>query len=144
MTAHIAILEDDGARTAAMRVRLTESFPNYEFVFFNNAPDMIELLRDHLPSAVLICLDHDLGPSRTRNGEAFDPGTGQDVVNYLATQNPLCPVIIHTANYLAAPGMELMLSESGWTCCRVVPVDNLEWIDNAWIHEIRWYLANQP
>jgi hypothetical protein len=141
---YIAILEDDDERVAAMRNRLEEYFSGYSPVFFDNAPDMIEWLRDHLPSTVLISLDHDLGPSRTCNGDVFDPGTGQDVVNYLATQKPSCPVIIHTANYLAAPGMELMLNESGWTCCRVVPVDNLEWIGNAWIHEIRWYLGNQP
>jgi len=137
MTAHIAILEDDEGRTDAMRVRLREFFPNYEPVFFDNAPDMIEWLRDHLPSTVLICLDHDLGPNRILDGEVFDPGTGQDVVNYLSTQEPLCPVIIHTANYLAAPGMELMLNESGWTCSRVIPVNELEWIDNAWVPEIR-------
>jgi hypothetical protein len=141
---YIAILEDDDERVAAMRYRLEEYFSGYSPVFFDTAPDMIEWLWDHLKSTVLVSLDHDLGPSRIRNGEAFDPGTGQDVVNYLATQKPLCPVMIHTANYLAAPGMELMLSESGWTCSRVIPVNGLEWIDNAWIHEIRRYLGNQP
>ncbi len=144
MRKYIAILEDDDERVAAMRNRLVEWFPEYDWMFFDNAPDMIQWLGDHLPSAVLICLDHDLGPNRIRNREAFDPGSGQDVVNYLFTQRPFCPVIIHTANYLAAPGMELMLNESRWTCSRVIPVNGLEWIDNAWIHEIRRYLGNQP
>jgi len=71
MTAHMAILEDDERRTDAMRVRLRQTFPNYESVFFDNAPNMIEWLRDHLASTVLICLDHDLGPNRIRNGEVF-------------------------------------------------------------------------
>ena len=136
MRAHIAILEDDEGRTAAMRVRLAEFFPQCHPVFFDNAPDMIEWLSHHLPFTVLICLDHDLGPNRIRNGEVFDPGTGQDVVNYLSTHQPLCPVIIHTANYLAAPGMELMLNDSGWVNSRVIPLNDLEWIDNAWAPEI--------
>lgn len=143
MRTYIAILEDDDERVAAMRGRLTESFPQYNCVFFDNAPDMIQWLHDHLRSTVLISLDHDLGPNRIRNGEAFDPGTGQDVVSYLATQQPLCPVIIHTANYLAAPGMEMMLNESGWTCSRVIPVNGLEWIENDWADEVRKYLANK-
>jgi hypothetical protein len=143
MTPYIAILEDEGVRTAAMRVRLRESFPQYNCVFFDNAPDMIQWLHDHLRSTGLISLDHDLGPNRIRNGEAFDPGTGQDVVNYLATKQPLCPVIIHTANYLAAPGMELMLNESGWACSRVIPVNGLEWIDSAWVPKIRKYLGGK-
>jgi len=113
MVAHIAILEDDEGRSVAMRNRLAESFPHCDPVLFDNAPDMIEWLRNNLTSTVLISLDHDLGPNRIRNVEVFDPGIGQDVVNYLSTQKPICPVIIHTSNYLAAPGMELMLNDSG-------------------------------
>jgi len=143
MKAHIAILDDDDKRVATMRNVLAESLPHYEPVFFDNAPDMIEWLQNHLRSTVLISLDHDLGPNRTRNEEAFDVGTGQDVVNCLTTQQPLCPVIVHTANYLAAPGMELMLNDSGWTSSRVIPVNNLDWIDHAWMNEIRRYLGNQ-
>ncbi|MFQ5842355.1 MAG: cyclic-phosphate processing receiver domain-containing protein [bacterium] len=141
MRTYIAILEDDDERAGVMRDRLAESFSQYDYVFFDNAPDMIESLLNHLTSTVLISLDHDLGPNRIRNGEVFNPATGQDVVNYLATQKPLCPVVIHTANYLAAPGMELMLNESGWSCSGVIPVGNLEWIYNAWIHEVRKYLG---
>lgn len=141
MAPHIVILEDDEERTAAMRNQLSKSLPHYDCVFFDNAPDMIEWLRNHLTSTVLISLDHDLGPNRIRNREVFNPGTGQDVVNCLATQKPLCPVIIHTSNYLAAPGMELMLSDSGWVCSRIIPLNNLEWIDNAWAVEIRKYLG---
>ena len=143
MKAHIAILDDDDQRVTTMRNLLAESLPHYEPVSFDNAPDMIEWLQNHLKSTVLISLDHDLGPSRARNGETFDLGTGQDVVNYLTTQQPLCPVIVHTANYLAAPGMEQMLNDSGWTSSRVIPVNNLDWIDHAWIPEIRRHLETQ-
>ena len=136
MKIHIAVLDDDEERVATMRNLLAESRPRYEFVFFDNAPDMIQWLQNHLRSTVLISLDHDLGPSRTRDGESFHPGTGLDVVNYLTMQEPLCPVIVHTANYLAAPGMELMLNDSGWTSSRVIPINGLEWIDHAWIPEI--------
>ena len=67
---------------------------------------MVLWLGDHLEEANLICLDHDLGPNRKLNGIVFDPGTGRDVVDYLTTRKPHCPILIHTSNSMAAPGME--------------------------------------
>jgi len=88
-------------------------FPQYETAVFDNAPEMIDWLAIHCREAVLICLDHDLGPNRSRDGVSFDPGTGRDVADCLSTCAPICPVIIHTTNHLAAPGMMRVLEESG-------------------------------
>lgn len=132
----IALLDDDPDRIRAMVDCLIGYLPDFENAIFDNAPDMIEWLSEHLKETALICLDHDLGPNRTRNGEVFDPGTGRDVANFLAIQNPVCPVVIHTTNNLAAPGMELVLEDSGWPHLRIVPYNDLEWVAADWIFEV--------
>jgi CheY-like chemotaxis protein len=132
----ILVLEDDEDRSARMKTVLKERFDNFEQVFFNNAPQMITWLNEHLRETALICLDHDLGPNRQEKNRIFDPGTGRDVVDYLATQRPGCPVILHTTNSLAAPGMECALKEAGWKCSRVIPSADLEWIEAIWARNV--------
>jgi len=139
----IAILDDEPERIREMNRWLSESVSGCEIVTFDNAPDMIAWLSDHPDGLSLICLDHDLGPNRTRNGEVFDPGTGRDVADVLATKKPVCPVLIHTTNSLAAPGMAMVLDDSGWTQSRVVPYNDLEWVGADWIVEVRAVLAGQ-
>jgi hypothetical protein len=138
----IAILDDEPERIAAMLPCLATQCPGHETVVFDNAPDMISWLAVHSCDASLMCLDHDLGPNRSRNGVLFDPGTGRDVADFLSTKAPSCPVIVHTTNYLAAPGMLQVLEESGWTVSRVSPYADLEWVGEAWVHEVRRALAS--
>jgi hypothetical protein len=133
----IAILDDTPERIAEMLSCLAKIAPGIPVVAFDNSPDMIDWLAEHLDDARLICLDHDLGPNRIRDGEVFDPGTGRDVADYLATREPCCPIIIHTTNGFAAPGMELVLSDSGWQHRRVVPFDDLDWIGEDWLQEVQ-------
>lgn len=133
MRSTILILEDDPDRCRAFRECLCERFRLYSVVVFDNAPDIIDWLRNHLEESVLICLDHDLGPNRLRGGEVCDPGTGRDVVDYLATRKPCCPVAIHTTNSLAVPGMTMALEDAGWSWSRVVPYNDLEWVRGEWI-----------
>ena len=137
----IAVLEDDESRQQMMRCLLAEACAAYQAVFFDNAPDMISWLSAHLPEVALICLDHDLGPNRERAGQVFDPGTGRDVVNVLTTCAPSCPVIIHTANYLAAPGMMLALEPLGWDVKRAIPANDLAWLTREWVHIVRDLLS---
>jgi hypothetical protein len=137
----IAILEDDPGRIEAMRECLRRCGAGLQVISFDNAPDMIEWLRGQAKAISLICLDHDLGPNRIRNGEAFDPGTGRDVVDYLATRTPICPVLIHTTNSLAVPGMAMMLDDSGWVHSRVIPHDDLEWIGEDWMPAVKEALS---
>lgn len=110
--------------------------------FFDNAPDMITWLDEHLLEVVLLSLDHDLGPNRDRNGEIFDPGTGRDVVDFLAQKTPVCPVIVHTSNGDRAPGMMFALEYSHWTKCRVVPYDGNAWISQVWAKAMKQFLSS--
>ena len=133
----IAVLDDEPDRVQVMRRQLSKRLANYEHVFFDNAPDLIEWLVRQLNNCALICLDHDLGPNRIRDGQTFDPGTGRDVADYLSGCRPQCPIVIHTTNADAAPGMERVLQESGWQTIRVIPFDDLAWIRGWWIREIQ-------
>lgn len=142
MARHIAILDDEPERLQAMRPLLRSQFPSLATTTFDNAPDMLNWLREHLESCALICLDHDLGPNRTRHGEVFDPGIGRDVVDFLATRQPTCHVIIHTTNVDAAPGMELALRDARWSCSRIVPYEDRLWIREVWLDEVTRVLAS--
>ena len=136
MTRTIAILDDDPGRIEAMVRALSSRFPDIASATFDNAPEMIDWLGAHLSECAVISLDHDLGPNRIGDGNTVDPGTGRDVADCLATCDPVCPVIIHTTNSLAAPGMETVLKESGWCCLRVVPYDDLTWVREWWVPEL--------
>lgn len=139
----IAILEDDPGRIQAMEKRLKESFPDCSAICFNNAPDIIAWLKDHLHECLLLSLDHDLGPSWERDGQLFDPGIGRDVVDYLITQLPQCPVILHTSNSDAEIGMEMALKGANWHYERVIPdhsldaMDSWDWIDSDWADTLK-------
>ncbi len=137
----VAILDDEPCRLSLMQKALDEELEGYSCVTFDNAPDMIEGLPAILPETVLISLDHDLGPSRQRDGEVFEPGLGRDVADFLEKQTPVCPVIVHTSNGLAAPGMMMVLEIGGWTASRVVPYSVHEWIEDSWITEVLRYLS---
>ena len=133
-------MDDDDERLSSMNALIGKDYPDYETVLIDNAPDTVEWLKENLSSAVLISLDHDLGPNRERDGETFDPGTGRDVVDYLVTENPICPVIVHTTNHVARDGMIFALEGSGWKTSFVIPHDDLEWIHGIWKAEIENYL----
>lgn len=125
-----------------MEPLLRKAFPQFGICTFDNAPDMIGWLEGQLDHSILICLDHDLGASRMRNGESFDPGTGRHVADFLATQSPACPVTIHSTNGLAVPGMITALEESGWKCHRVIPDSDLSWIADWWFPMVKDILAD--
>lgn len=133
---YIALLDDEPDRINAMVPLLVVSFPELSIVAFDNAPDMSAWLADHVCECALVCLDHDLGANRIRNGNTFDPGTGRDVANFLAMQPSRCPVLVHTTNSYAAPGMALALSDAGWSCTCITPYDDLTWIGESWIEAV--------
>ena len=87
----IAILDDDSDRIDEMRRCLLARVHEYEVMCFDNAPDIIEWLQGHLEATALICLDHDLGPNRHRDGDVFDPGTGRDVADYFGLPDAHLP-----------------------------------------------------
>lgn len=136
----IAVLEDDPGRTSAMKAALGSALPEADVVFFDNAPDMIAWLTSNLSSVALLCLDHDLGPKRDRNGARFDPGIGRDVVDFLITRAPACSVIIHSTNSIGANGMVTALEEAFWTAERVVPYNDLAWVTERWNERVLFHI----
>jgi len=133
----IAILDDEQERLRAMLPLLARDYPGCEVATFENAPDMIAWLVVNLHRARLLSLDHDLGPTQRRGDESFDPGTGRDVADFLAGRPAVCPIILHTTNHLAAPGMVDVLETSGWEVTHVVPYGDLAWVKERWIEEVR-------
>jgi len=130
----IAILEDEDRRIERMREILTRLYSSYQVVFLKTAPDMIVWLGENMTKVVLFSLDHDLGPNQERDGQVFEPGSGQDVVQVLARHAPVAPVIVHSTNLAAAPEMVTALEVAGWAAHRVQPYDDrdMEWIGESW------------
>jgi hypothetical protein len=137
MGMNIVILEDNAERIGAMRYCLEDRFHTYETRFFDSATEMIQYLEAHWTEIIVICLDHDLELKPTPDGGLVDPGTGRDVVNYLATKSPVCPVIIHSSNSAAVAGMERVLHEAQWQTRRIIPFNDLEWIHQDWFRTVR-------
>jgi hypothetical protein len=137
MAHKIAILEDNKERQAAMRYWLADRFFMYEACIFADAKEMIQFLDRSLGETLVISLDHDLELTNGANGRCADPGTGRQVADFLATRKPVCSVIIHTTNSDAAIGMRTVLEEAGWRTRRVVPHDDLQWINTHWFPAVR-------
>lgn len=136
----ILILDDNDRRLNAMRA-VTAAYPDCEAVLTYDAPHTIAWLKDHLSSAALISLDHDLGPHKKVDGRIFDPGTGMDVVDYLTAQDSSCPVIVHTSSWSARDRMVFALEASGWDASFVIPYGDLDWINETWQAEVENFLA---
>lgn len=137
MPMKIVILEDNDEQQRAMQHCLEDRFHQYEARFFAMAREMINYLQDHLHETIVISLDHDLEVMPGSAGALLDTGTGREVADYLASLTPVCPVIIHTTNSPAAVGMDFALQEAHWATWRVVPHDDLEWINEDWFPVIR-------
>ena len=133
------ILEDNRDRRVAMIGRLVERFPFLHVAFFDASPEMIGFMEsDPLQDVVMISLDHDLEMISGSNGDWIDPGTGLEVAKWLSKRpNPICPVVVHTTNSSAGDKMIRVLEKSHWNAHRVVPHDDLRWIDGDWFSVAR-------
>jgi hypothetical protein len=130
MTAPIVLmLEDDNDRLArfwAVADRL-----GIEIIDWADAREMIAELSEHLASAALISLDHDLMPIHD-----IEPGDGLDVAKHLATLPPACPVIVHTSNRVRGDAMIGELELAGWKYHRVPPIGD-DWIEVDWSRVVK-------
>lgn len=133
----IVILEDNLDRRIVMRECLADRLPQYPVRFFVTAGETIAYLRRHMQQVLAIALDHDLDLIPIDPRRNLDPGTGRDVVDFLATLRPMCPVLIHTTNSPAAIGMRRELDEAGWNSARVVPSNGESWIRTEWLTQFR-------
>ena len=137
MAMKIAILEDNLDRQRVMRDCLADRFAMYDAHFFHDASEIIDFLKDHLTDTLVIALDHDLDLKPGPNGRCIDPGTGRDVADFLAANNPVCPIVIHTSNSDAAVAMQMLLKEARWKTFRVIPSDDTKWIVDEWFPAVR-------
>jgi hypothetical protein len=137
MALKIAILEDNLDRQAIMRRCLADRFYTFDAHFFDEASEMIQFLDRHLSETLVISLDNDLEMKPGSGGRMIDPGAGVDVAEFLAGQPPVCPVVIHTTNTNAAETMKSALDAAGWETRRVVPFDDMNWIESVWFFAMR-------
>lgn len=133
----IVILEDNADRRRLMADALNERFGQYDIRFFQTSGETIAHLREDFDSLLAVILDHDLDLIPVDGHRVIDSGTGRDVADFLATQHPICPVLIHTTNAPAAIGMLAVLDDAGWTTHRIIPDSELDWIPKYWWPEVR-------
>lgn len=137
----ILLLEDMEDRVVAFRAAVAK-LPDVEMILWRDAGTMIRNLPEHLSTASIISLDHDLLPAK---GSGSDPGTGLDVCEALAKQKPCCPVLLHTANYIKVWSMMNELAFSKWDVHRTPPVRIDEsWIESIWLPRIKSLLEKNP
>lgn len=133
----IVILEDNADRRAVMRRLIADRFYTYDTRFFDNTPEVIDYLNAHLDETLVVALDNDLDMKPGPGGRPIDQGEGRQVAEFLAGHVPVCPVAIHTTNSPAALAMEEVLREAGWKTHRVVPFDDMTWIESDWFPAVR-------
>jgi CheY-like chemotaxis protein len=128
----IFLLEDNPARLAEMLDVLREVFPDHVVHVEDDSNSAIRWLTENQPRVDLISFDHDLDSVPRNESQPTDHGCGRDVVNFLATCSPTCPVIIHTSNAMAGDGMFYELKYSKWPVVRVYPHDHHDWVKSDW------------
>lgn len=128
----IFLLEDNPARLARMLAVLRTAFPDHRVHVEDDCDAAIAFLRDNQPAIDLISLDHDLDSVPRDEDPPRDHGCGRPVADFLATQPPTCPVIVHTTNATAGDGMFYELKRANWPVFRVYPHDHHDWVDSDW------------
>jgi hypothetical protein len=137
MARKIVILEDNADRQAVMRRCVADRFYTFDAHFFDEAAEMIRFLDQHLGETLVVSLDNDLELKPGPDGRMIDPGSGLEVAEYLAGRGEVCPVIIHTTNGRAADAMRKLLHAANWRTQRVIPFDDMDWIESDWFFAMR-------
>jgi hypothetical protein len=120
-----------------MRACVADRFYTFDAHIFDNPRDTIRFLEVHLAETLVISLDNDMELLTGPDGRAVDPGEGVEVARFLATREPICPVLIHTTNARAAEEMKRILTAADWKTKRVVPFDDMNWIPTDWFAAMR-------
>jgi hypothetical protein len=124
----ILMLEDDEDRLRGFQSAVASLGPDLHLRIWRDAPTMVAEAPFYFTETSLISLDHDL---QATGGEA-DPGTGQDVADFLSLHAPMCPVILHTSNSDGRLAMHNKLRAGGWTVATVLPRE-ADWIQTSWL-----------
>ena len=135
MAMKIVILEDNLDRQAACG----RSSPTGSRTMSasSTTPRTIAFLADHLTDNLVVSLDNDRDMKPGPDGRMIDPGEGRQVAEFLAGHAPVCPVVIHTTNTVAAGAMIESLRGAGWKTRRVIPFDDMAWIASEWFPAVR-------
>lgn len=133
----IMVLEDNSERRRPIDECLADRFAQYRVVMFATAGEFIDHYCRSSTPPLAIRLDHDLELIPITNRKCIDPGSGRDVADFLATQVPAAPVIIHSSNSIAVFGMTEVLREVGWQVHRVIPSSDVDWIYGDWFRTVR-------
>ena len=124
----ILMLEDNLDRIERFTKSVDLIDSSLRLIIWRNAKTMIKEVKNFLPVARLISLDHDLEPEI---GEVDDPGDGYEVSKFLAVLRPICPVIIHSSNRTRSDWMIGEFDLGGWDTKRVAPIGD-DWIESYW------------
>lgn len=123
----LVMLEDDRERIVRFTKVLGEM--NIALAYARTASDFIRLYRARAEAPVLIGLDHDLFVDNVGDP---DPGDGRDVAAFLASEQPVAPILIHSTNADAADSMLFTLADAGWSVERIAPIGH-DWIESYWL-----------
>jgi hypothetical protein len=133
----VFLLEDNPQRLDRMFGVLRDLLPDRDIRVEDDCTKAIAWLRDNQALVDLISLDHDLDSVPRDEDPSVDHGCGRPVADFLATQPPTCPIIIHTSNAIAGDGMYHELRRAKWPVFRVYPHDHHDWVPVDWAKTIR-------
>lgn len=129
----IIILEDNLEHVREFEDAVASLGSSFRARIWHDAPTMIAECPAVLPQACLISIDHYLDPMP---GGAEHPGSGLDVVRFLARKPAVCPVILHTSSSNHAWPMYTILRDRLWYAEMVLP-SRKGWIHEAWLPRVR-------
>lgn len=131
------VLEDNIDRRNVMKSVLDDLFSTSRIEFFDSSDSMIlHLVETSLADVSLISLDHDLEMLVSEDGQLTDPGSGVEVAEWLAGQEPVVPVIVATTNSQCGDRMVEILQTNAWNVHRIVPYDSERWIEEQWKRQV--------
>ena len=126
----LLILDDDRARLRGFDEIAPRLGEDWVIKAWRDAPSMISEIEILLGGAQLISLDHDLYKDSPSDPDA---GSGRMIADFLSKRDPICPVIVHSANTDAAWGMFNELTSGGWKVELVHHLNQPAWIEELWL-----------
>jgi hypothetical protein len=124
----VLLLEDDADRIRRFTAALRRIDLGLSLLVWRDAHRMSREVGEHLGSARLISLDHDLEP---QTGDPPDLGDGVVITKALVLHRQPCPVIIHSSNGTRSDWMAGEFDLAGWSYRRVAPIGE-RWIEEYW------------
>ncbi|MDB6029847.1 MAG: hypothetical protein JWM16_185 [Verrucomicrobiales bacterium] len=107
---YLLVLEDSTSRLMALQGAAHRL--SLEMMSWSDVHTMRKEAPAFFGKTQVISLDYDLSGSPYR--EIGEPGTGEDLVKFLLTLPPFCPVVIHTSLDSRGKMLAASLKASGW------------------------------